>query len=126
LIKVKRIYEPAAREDGYRVLVERLWPRGVRKAEAQLDAWEKDIAPSNALRRWYGHDPKKWDEFQERYVRELKTPQAQQILDSLAERAQHGVVTLIYSSRAGEISNAAVLERVLTQSSTTLCKREEG
>lgn len=115
MIKIKRIYEPAAAEDGYRVLVERLWPRGVRKAQAQLDAREKDIAPSNALRRWYGHDPNKWEEFQERYERELKMPQAQQILDSLAERAQHGVVTLLYSSRAGEISNAAVLQRILTQ-----------
>ena len=83
-------------------------------AEAQLDAWEKEIAPSDALRRWYGHDPKKWEEFQKRYERELKTPEAQQILDSLAERAQHGVITLIYSSRAGEISNVAVLQRVLT------------
>jgi uncharacterized protein YeaO (DUF488 family) len=114
LIKIKRIYEPASAEDGYRVLVERLWPRGVRKAEAQLDAWEKDIAPSDALRRWYGHDPKKWEEFQERYERELKMPEAQQILDSLAERAQNGVITLIYSSRAGEISNATVLQRLLT------------
>lgn len=61
MIKTKRIYEPATAEDGYRVLVERLWPRGVSKAEAQLDAWEKGIAPSDALRRWYDHDPKKWE-----------------------------------------------------------------
>jgi uncharacterized protein YeaO (DUF488 family) len=97
----------------------------VRKAQAQLDAWEKDIAPSDALRRWYGHDPKKWEEFQERYERELKMPQAQEILDSLAERAQHGVVTLIYSSRAGEISNAVVLQRVLTQRSISSRSRSE-
>lgn len=107
------------------MLVERLWPRGVRRAQAQLDAWEKDIAPSDALRRWYGHDPKKWEEFQERYERELKMPQAQEILDSLAERAQHGVVTLIYSSRAGEISNAVVLQRVLTQRSISSRSRSE-
>jgi uncharacterized protein YeaO (DUF488 family) len=119
LIKIKRIYESAAPEDGYRVLVERLWPREVRKAEAQLDAWEKDIAPTDALRRWYGHDPNKWEEFQQRYEQELNKPQAQEILNSLAERAQHGVVTLIYSSRAGEISNAAVLQRVLTQRTVT-------
>lgn len=125
MIKIKRIYEPAAAEDGCRVLVERLWPRGVRKAQAQLDAREKDIAPSNALRRWYGHDPNKWEEFQERYERELKMPQAQQILDRLAERAQHGVVTLLYSSRAGEISNAAILQRILTQRTITHSSSEE-
>lgn len=126
MIKIKRIYEPVAAEDGYRVLVERLWPRGVRKTEAKLDAWEKDIAPSNALRQWYGHDPKKWEEFQKRYEQELKTPEAQQILDSLAERARHGVVTLIYSSRAGEISSAAILQWILTQRSTTRSRRDEG
>jgi uncharacterized protein YeaO (DUF488 family) len=112
---MKRIYEPVLDEDGYRVLVERLWPRGVSKELAGLDAWEKDIAPTNALRRWYGHDPEKWEEFQERYERELETPEAREILDSLAERARHGPVTLIYASRAGEISNAAVLQRLLTQ-----------
>ena len=115
MIKTKRIYEPATAEDGYRVLVERLWPRGVSKAKARLDAWEKYVAPSEALRRWYGHDPKKWEEFQERYGRELETPEAQEIMDDLAERARHEVVTLVYASRAGEISNAAVLERLLTQ-----------
>ena len=114
MIKMKRIYEPASPDDGYRVLVERLWPRGVRKDAARLDAWERDIAPSTELRRWYGHDPAKWDEFQIRYVRELQAPEAQSVLDKLATLARDGTVTLLYSSHAGEISNAAVLQRLLT------------
>jgi len=113
VIRMKRIYEPVLDEDGYRVLVERLWPRGVSKEVAELDAWEKDIAPSNALRRWYGHDPEKWEEFQERYERELEAPEAQKILDSLIGCGQRGIVTLLYASRAGEMSGAAVLRRVL-------------
>ena len=115
MVRMKRIYEPATAEDGYRVLVERLWPRGVSKVAAHLDAWEKGIAPSDGLRRWYGHDPQKWDEFQARYESELQLPVAQEILGSLAERARQGTVTLLYASHAGEISNAAVLQRLLTQ-----------
>jgi uncharacterized protein YeaO (DUF488 family) len=115
MVKMKRIYEPAAADDGYRVLVERLWPRGVSKAAAHLDAWEKDIAPSDMLRRWYGHEPSRWEEFQARYERELQQPEAQAILEDLAERARHGALTLLYSSHAGDISNAAVLHRLLTQ-----------
>ena len=113
MIRMKRIYEPVSDEDGYRVLVERLWPRGVSKEVAELDAWEKDIAPSNALRRWYGHDPKKWEEFQERYEGELEMPERQEILHNLVRRGQRGIVTLLYASRAGEISGAAVLRQVL-------------
>ncbi|HXT38203.1 MAG TPA: DUF488 family protein [Chloroflexota bacterium] len=112
---MKRIYEPEAADDGYRVLVERLWPRGLHKDAARIDAWEKGIAPSTELRRWYGHDPAKWAEFQARYERELATPEARAILDDLAVRARHGRVTLLYSSHAGEISNAAVLQRLLTR-----------
>src|SRR5918911_252095 len=117
MITMKRIYEPAAPEDGYRVLVERLWPRGVSKEAARLDAWEKGIAPSDELRRWYGHDRQKWTEFQARYERELATPQAQEILDRLAARGRHATVTLLYATRAGDISNAAVLRRLLAERS---------
>jgi uncharacterized protein YeaO (DUF488 family) len=117
MIMMKRIYEPAAPEDGYRVLVERLWPRGVSKEAARLDAWEKGIAPSDELRRWYGHDRQKWTEFQARYERELATPQAQEILDRLAARGRHATVTLLYATRAGDISNAAVLRRLLAERS---------
>lgn len=115
MITMRRIYEPASTEDGYRVLVERLWPRGISKEAARLDAWEKVIAPSDELRRWYEHDPGKWDEFQARYERELRGADAQAILDDLAERGRRGRVTLVYASRDAEISSAAVLQRLLTQ-----------
>ena len=74
MVTMKRVYDPATSDDGYRVLVERLWPRGVSKGAAHLDAWEKGVAPSDELRRWYGHDPEKWEEFQKRYQEELKDP----------------------------------------------------
>lgn len=119
MIQMKRIYEPATPDDGYRVLVERLWPRGVGKAAAQLDAWEREIAPSTDLRRWYGHEPQKWEEFQARYERELRAPAAEALLDHLANLAREGTVTLLYSSRAGEISNAAVLRRLLADRETS-------
>jgi uncharacterized protein YeaO (DUF488 family) len=115
MITTKHIYEPGSAQDGYRVLVERLWPRGVSKAAAHLEAWERGIAPSDELRRWYGHDPQKWPEFQARYERELRVPAAQEILERLAERARQGPVTLLYATRAGAISNAAVLQRLLTE-----------
>ena len=115
MVTMKRVYDPATSDDGYRVLVERLWPRGVSKEAAHLDAWEKGIAPSDELRRWYGHDPTKWEEFQRRYELELKDPAAEKILDDLAERARHGTVTLVYAAHEGEISNAAVLQRLLAE-----------
>ena len=115
MVTIKRVYDPATSDDGYRVLIERLWPRGVRKEAAHLDAWEKGIAPSDELRRWYGHDSEKWEEFQKRYQEELKDPAAQTILDDLAEWARRGTVTLVYAAREGEISNAAVLQRLLAQ-----------
>ena len=115
MVKMKRVYEPAEAEDGYRVLVERLWPRGLSKARARLDAWEKSIAPSDELRHWYGHEPAKWEEFQTRYEQELQRPEAREILASLAERALHHPVTLLYASHAADISNTAVLLRLLTK-----------
>lgn len=115
MVVTKRAYEPAAPSDGYRVLIDRLWPRGVSKAEAQLDAWARDVAPSKALREWYEHDPAKWPEFQKRYREELKAPAAKAVLDDLVRRAKRGRVTLVYASRAADISDVAVLEKLLTQ-----------
>lgn len=111
----KRAYEPYDSSDGYRVLIDRLWPRGVSKARAHIDAWEKDIAPSRELREWYSHDPDKWPEFQKRYREELKAPDARVVLDDLLQRAAKGRVTLVYSSRAADISDVAVLEPLLTR-----------
>jgi uncharacterized protein YeaO (DUF488 family) len=113
MLRMKRAYEPWGADDGYRVLVERLWPRGVSKAKAHLDAWAKELAPSTELRQWYGHDPAKWDEFQRRYRQELAEPAPQQALADLAKRAHRETVTLVYASKAGQISNAAALLELL-------------
>jgi uncharacterized protein YeaO (DUF488 family) len=120
MIATRRAYEPASPRDGYRVLIDRLWPRGVSKAKAKLDAWEKDVAPSRELRKWYGHDPAKWPEFRRRYTRELRAPASRAILNDLARRAKRGRVTLVYASRAAEISDVAVLERILKKPSPRL------
>jgi uncharacterized protein YeaO (DUF488 family) len=108
---VKRAYEPASREDGARFLVERLWPRGVKKSQLRLDGWLKDVAPSTALRQWFAHDPAKWGQFQRRYVAELKErPNA---LSPLVEAARRGRVTLVFSSRDTRHNNAVALRAYL-------------
>ena len=113
MIKLKRAYEPADATDGFRVLVDRMWPRGISKAEMKFDCWEKDLAPSTALRKWFGHDFERWTEFRERYLRELDDPQKQRLLEGLAARARQGTVTLIYSTRDTEHNQAVVLKQVL-------------
>jgi uncharacterized protein YeaO (DUF488 family) len=123
MILTKRAYDPFEPSDGYRVLVDRLWPRGVSKAKAHLDAWAKEIAPSRALREWYGHDPARWPEFRRRYTQELRAPAAQAVLDDLARRARRGRVTLVYASRAADISDVAVLERLLIRRVKAAAKR---
>jgi len=115
MVVTKRVYEPAAKSDGYRVLIDRLWPRGVSKEKAQLDAWEKDVAPSAELRKWYQHEPAKWAEFRKRYEQELKAAPAQDVLDDLVRRAKRGRVTLVYGSKAAEISDVAVLEKLMRE-----------
>ena len=95
MIKLKRVYETASPEDGRRFLVERLWPRGIKKTSLDLDGWLKDVAPSTQLRQWFSHDPKKWDEFQQRYKAELdRHPEA---WDPILKAARRGTVTLVYS-----------------------------
>ena len=110
-IDVKRAYEPPARSDGYRVLVDRIWPRGVTKDDLEVDAWLKDVAPSTALRKWFGHDPKKWDEFRRRYARELEPHAA--ALGQLVERARAGRVTLVFGAKDTEHNNAVALKEHL-------------
>jgi uncharacterized protein YeaO (DUF488 family) len=110
-LKLKRIYEVQARSDGTRFLVERLWPRGVKKEQLKLDAWLKDVAPSDSLRRWFGHDPLKWHEFQKRYRTELSNNPA--AWKPILEAAKRGSVTLLYSSRDTEHNNAIVLKSFL-------------
>jgi uncharacterized protein YeaO (DUF488 family) len=113
MFSTKRVYEPYSPSDGYRALVDRLWPRGLAKAIAHIDQWAKDIAPSTELRQWYGHEPTKWPEFQKRYRAELRSPEARAELDALVRRAKRGRVTLVYGAHAGDISNAAALKIIL-------------
>jgi uncharacterized protein YeaO (DUF488 family) len=108
-VRIKRAYEPPARADGYRVLVDRLWPRGVTKERLVLHAWHKELAPSHALRRWFAHDPSRWEEFVARYQEELRAAEAVPLLDDLAHRAGVGTVTLVYAARDERHNNAVVL-----------------
>src|SRR5579864_2081967 len=105
-VKLKRAYEPADAADGTRVLIDRLWPRGVKKTDAAIDHWAKDIAPSTALRKWFGHDPALWQEFRDRYAAEVHEHREQ--MDKLRASARRGQVTLVYSAH-DEIHNDAVV-----------------
>ncbi|HET7625748.1 MAG TPA: DUF488 domain-containing protein [Verrucomicrobiae bacterium] len=117
MIQIKRVYEPAERKDGRRILVERLWPRGINKENLKMDAWAKEAAPSADLRRWFNHDPEKWKEFEKRYRAELtKNPEAWK---PLVEAAQSGDVTLLFSAHDTEHNNALVLKNYLEER----CKR---
>jgi uncharacterized protein YeaO (DUF488 family) len=108
---VARVYDET--DEGARVLVDRVWPRGLAKAAARLDEWEKDVAPSTELRKWYGHDPEKFDEFRERYERELDDPDRREALHRLAERAEQGPLTLLTATKDVQLSQAAVLADLL-------------
>ena len=103
-IALKRAYDPVEESDGYRVLVDRLWPRGISKSDAAYDHWNKDVAPSTELRQWYGHDPELFEEFQQRYRSELEEPERAEALTHLRKLTQSRVVTLLTASKAIEIS----------------------
>jgi uncharacterized protein YeaO (DUF488 family) len=107
-VRLKRAYEPPEKSDGTRILVDRLWPRGVSKEEAELDQWIKEIAPSAELRTWFGHDPRRWDEFQSRYRAELA--EHSDMVKDLRARAREGTITLVYSAR-DEVHNDAIVLR---------------
>lgn len=111
MIKVKRVYEPVEEDDGVRYLVDRLWPRGVKKEALRLDGWLKEVAPSNELRRWFGHDPAKWDEFQHRYFAELEAKPT--VWQPILEAARRSNATLLYGARNARHNNAAALKDFL-------------
>lgn len=110
-IQIKRAYEKPGADDGLRVLVDRLWPRGISKDKARIDFWPRELAPSNELRRWYGHEPGKWAEFKDRYVAELADKQ--ELVRELLARIGQGRATFVYSSKEQHINNAVALKEYL-------------
>ena len=111
MIKLKRVYEDSSPEDGLRVLVERLWPRGLSKERAAVDLWLKDVAPSPELRKWFSHDPARWEQFQDRYRQELR--KQKDAVQLLKQKGKEGTVTLVYAARDEEHNGALALKRFL-------------
>ena len=114
-IKIKRVYDPPEKADDTRILVDRLWPRGLAKEQARIDEWLKEIAPSDALRQWFGHKPERWEEFQKRYHQELQIAERQEQLRHLRTLMRKGTVTLLFAAKDDERNNATVLAEVLKE-----------
>lgn len=114
-IALKRVYDEPAASDGTRVLIERLWPRGLSKARAHIDLWLKEVAPSHELRTWFGHDPEKFAEFRHRYVAELASGEAHQALSTLRDLARQGPLTLVFAAHDVQHTNAVVLRELLSR-----------
>lgn len=114
-IKIKRVYQPRECSDGIRILLDRVWPRGLNKIEARIDEWRWDLAPSAALRKWFRHDPRKWDEFRRRYRGELKTRGKLDDLQELARRAKRERITILFGARDEAHNNAVVLKALLEE-----------
>jgi len=125
-IKLKRAYELPDPDDGYRVLVDRLWPRGLTREALRLGEWNRVIAPSDELRRWYGHRPERWEEFRRRYRAELAEGAARDTLDALARRALDARVTLVFGARDTERSQAAVLRELLEERLERLMQADDA
>jgi uncharacterized protein YeaO (DUF488 family) len=115
-ILVQRVYVSTTASTGKRILVDRVWPRGIKKETLHLDLWLRDLAPSTPLRKWFGHDPKRWEEFQRQYHTELRRPEQQGRLNELITLARRGPVTLLYSARDEEHNQALALRRVIEDS----------
>ena len=113
MIKLKRVYESPSPEDGLRILVDRLWPRGLTKERAAVDLWMKDVAPSTELRKWFGHDPAKWKQFQIRYRKELEGKK--EALKDLKQKSRGHTVTLVYGARDEEHNEALILREILAR-----------
>ena len=114
-IKIKRVYEQPDKDDGRRILVDRLWPRGLTKEKAGVDLWLKDIAPSTELRKWFGHDPDRWEEFKERYRAELAEADKMEVLRDIAERAEEENVTLLFGAKDTRHNDARALEAFIQE-----------
>jgi uncharacterized protein YeaO (DUF488 family) len=114
-VGVKRVYEPSAESDGFRVLVDRLWPRGLTKEKARVDLWLREIAPGDALRQWFNHEPEKWEEFKKRYAKELES--RPELLEQLRQYLEKGKVTLLFGSKEERYNNARALQEYLEKKS---------
>ena len=117
-VRIKRAYDAPAATDGYRALVDRLWPRGRSKVALRLDTWLKDVAPSDDLRTWFGHDPARWVEFKRRYRRELRASGKRELVRDLSARARRGTLTLVYGAKDTEHNEAVVLKSLIERIST--------
>jgi uncharacterized protein YeaO (DUF488 family) len=113
-VAIKRLYEKPAKSDGHRILVDGLWPRGFNRSKLQVERWLREIAPSAALRKWYGHQPKKWDEFRRRYRQELAASPRKELVEELVKLARQSKVTLVFAAKDAERSNAAVLQETVS------------
>ncbi len=111
MLRIKRVYDTPSRDDGKRILIDRLWPRGLRKEEAHIDEWVKDVAPSTGLRKWFNHDPVKWGEFRRQFFAELDAEQ--ESVDNIIAAARKGTVTLLFGSKEKRYNNAAALKEYL-------------
>jgi uncharacterized protein YeaO (DUF488 family) len=111
MIRIRRIYDPPAAADGRRVLIDRLWPRGLSRERARIDEWLKEIAPSDGLRKWFGHDPSRWEEFRKRYREELKSHD--KLIERLRAEGKEGTVTLLFAAKDEEHNNAVVVQEML-------------
>ncbi len=113
MIKIKRIYDPASPQDGKRIYIDRLWPRGMKKEEVKIDEWLKEISPSDDLRKWFGHDPSKYAEFKRRYTKELQ--KYSEILEKIKKEGKRKTVTLLFSAKDEEHNNATVMREILSK-----------
>lgn len=123
-IWIRRAYEPPTRNDGYRVLVDGMWPRGISKEDLAIDEWRRDLAPTTRLRKWFGHDPERWDGFRQRYFRELRGKRT--AVRELLDRVERGRVTLVYAARDAEQNNAVALREFLQRQSDGRRERRKG
>jgi len=113
MLRVKRVYDKKGAGDGKRILIDRLWPRGLRTEDAAIDDWLKELSPSDELRRWFNHEPEKWQEFRRRYRKELSSPEKREILKRIAKEAAHSDITLVYGASETEYNNARVLAELI-------------
>lgn len=113
MIKIKRVYEQTSRRDGYRVFIDRLWPRGKKKSEVHFSEWDKELSPSHELRKWFSHDPRRWSEFKSAYLKELKSEEAKTKIHELVALAKKKTITLVYGARDEVHNNAVILKSLL-------------